>query len=94
MYAIYWLITTVINLYVLALFIWVVLSWLLMFNVVNTGNQIVRSLFMGLSNLIEPALRPIRKFLPDLGGLDLSPIVLFIGLQFVNILLADLFGLR
>ena len=94
MYAIYWLISTIINLYVLALFIWVVLSWLLMFNVVNTGNQIVRSLFIGLSNLIEPALRPIRKFLPDLGGLDLSPIVLFIGLQFVNILLADLFGLR
>jgi len=88
--AIYWLIHNVIQLYILAMFIWIVLGWLLAFNVVNNSNQIVRSLYVGLGNLIEPALRPIRQFLPNLGGLDISPIILFLGLMFVDRLIYNI----
>lgn len=88
--AIYWLIHTVINLYIMAVFIWVILSWLLAFNVINDSNQFVRGLYAGLGNLIEPALRPIRRILPDLGGLDISPIILFLGLMFIDRLIANL----
>lgn len=88
--AIYWLIHTAINLYITAVFIWVILSWLLAFNVINNSNQFVRGLYTGLGNLIEPALRPIRRILPDLGGLDISPIILFLGLMFIDRLLANI----
>lgn len=81
---IFWLIHTVIDLYILAMIIWIILSWLLAFNVVNNSNQFFRSLYIGLGNLVEPALRPIRRFMPDLGGLDISPIVLFLGLQLIK----------
>ena len=72
---------------VLELYWWVVLamiilSWLIAFNVVNTRNQFVNSIWRVLNQLTEPVLRPIRqvinRILPNLSGLDLSPIVLFI----------------
>lgn len=55
-----------------------VLSWLIAFNVINTGNDFVRSLWEGLRKLTEPLYRPIRKILPDFGALDLSPIVVLL----------------
>ena len=56
----------------------VIVSWLIVFNVINTYNNFVRSLLHLLSALTEPVFRRIRKFLPPMGGLDLSPIIVFV----------------
>jgi len=83
------LIDTVINLYIWALIIWVVLSWLINFNVVNTHNRFVYLVTDFLDRITEPALRPIRRVLPSLGGIDLSPLVLILLLYFLRNLLFE-----
>jgi len=55
-----------------------ILSWLIAFNVINTHNEFVRSLYEGLRRLTEPMYRPIRRIMPDLGALDLSPLVVLL----------------
>ncbi|MEX0954542.1 MAG: YggT family protein [Rhizobiaceae bacterium] len=62
-----------------------IFSWLYAFNVVNPRNQFVANIGNALYRLTEPALRPIRRFLPDLGGIDISPIVLLLILTFVEV---------
>lgn len=62
----------------------VVFSWLYAFNVVNPGNPFVDTIGNFLYRATEPALRPIRRFLPDLGGIDISPIILLLALFFVR----------
>lgn len=89
MLSILWLITTVIDLYVWCLIISAILSWLVAFNVVNTQNRIIYTIGDFLYRITEPALRPIRQFLPSLGGIDLSPIVLILLLFFVQRLLTE-----
>jgi YggT family protein len=74
---------------VLTLVIWIVviqaiLSWLVAFNVINTYNAFVRTVLTTLDRLIDPMLRPIRRVLPDLGGIDLSPMVLILALIFLR----------
>lgn len=81
--------------YLLQLLIWVIiiqaiLSWLVAFNVVNTRNRFVSSVLNGLDRLLNPLLRPIRRLLPDLGGIDLSPLVLILGIMLVQRLLQGL----
>src|SRR5690606_41678296 len=66
-----------------------VFSWLHAFNVVNTRNAFVAAVGDFLYRMTEPALRPIRRFLPDLGGIDISPIVLLLGLVFLEVLMHD-----
>ncbi|MCO5161962.1 MAG: YggT family protein [Mesorhizobium sp.] len=61
-----------------------IFSWLFAFNVINTRNQFVAMVADFLYRVTEPALRPIRRFLPDLGGIDISPIVLLLILFFVR----------
>ena len=75
-----WLITTIIDLYIWILIASAVLSWLVVFNVVNTRNPIVHSVGDFLYRVTEPVLRPIRNRLPSTGGLDLSPIVVIFGI--------------
>ena len=60
------------------------LSWLIAFNVVNTRNQIVASIGEFLYRITEPALRPIRNLLPNLGGIDISPVILILILLFIR----------
>jgi len=86
-----WLISTVIWMYIYILFAAAILSWLIAFNVVNTRNDVVRNISYFLYAITEPALRPIRSFLPNLGGIDLSPIVLVIGLVFLDKLIIWLY---
>jgi YggT family protein len=88
----FWLISTLITLYIWILIANAVLSWLVAFNVVNPYNNIVRTIGEGLYRLTDPALRPIRQMLPSLGGLDISPVILIIILLFAQRLLAWLFG--
>ena len=61
-----------------------IFSWLYAFNVVNPRNQFVGSIGNFLYRVTEPALRPIRKILPDLGGIDISPIILLLALFFIR----------
>jgi YggT family protein len=79
-----------IDLYIWALIISAVLSWLVAFNVINTRNRFVYTVMDVLYRVTEPALRPIRNFLPNLGGLDLSPIVLILILYFIQSMLQRL----
>ena len=55
-----------------------ILSWLIAFNVINTSNDVIRSIWIALDKLTEPLYRPIRRIMPDLGALDLSPMVVLI----------------
>lgn len=79
-----WLIYTALNVYSWILIATIVMSWLMAFNVLNSGNPTVRQIAYGLRRLTEPVLAPIRNILPDLGGLDISPIFVFLGIQFLQ----------
>ena len=91
MYSLLILISTVIQIYIYILIASAILSWLIAFNVVNTRNQFVAIVTDTLWKLTEPVLRPIRRILPNLGGLDLSPVVLILLLIFVRNLLFEFF---
>lgn len=77
-------ISSLITLYIYAIIASAVMSWLIAFNVVNPYNQFVRSIWQGLNALTEPLLRPIRRWMPDLGGIDISPVVLILLCAFVQ----------
>ena len=74
----------VVSLYEIVVIAAVILSWLIGFNVINSHNAFVRSLWQAISAVTEPLLRPIRRMMPDLGGLDLSPIILLLALLFLR----------
>jgi YggT family protein len=78
------LIVVVLHLYTYVIIISAVLSWLVAFNIVNLHNDLVRSLWNGLNALTEPVLRPIRRQIPDLGGIDISPVIVLLGLYFIE----------
>ncbi len=61
-----------------------VLSWLIAFNVINIRNNVVRMIWNGIYQLTEPVLAPIRRRLPDMGGIDISPIVLLLGVFLIQ----------
>ena len=86
-----WLLHTVINIYFWIILAMVIMSWLIAFGIVNRSNPYVRQVGQVLDRLTEPLLRPIRRFLPDLGGIDISPIILLIGLQFLGVLVDNIF---
>ena len=75
-----WLILTVIDIYTWIVIVGIVLSWLVAFNVVNTSNRFVYTVGDMAHRLTEPVLRPIRNILPNLNGIDLSPMALILGL--------------
>jgi YggT family protein len=77
-------IAQIISIYTWVVIISVVLSWLIAFNVINRHNQVVYMIADSLQRLTEPVLRRIRNILPDFGALDLSPIVLILGLAFLR----------
>ena len=74
---------------VLQLYVWLIiaaaiLSWLIAFNVVNTRNDVVRAVWDFLHRITEPVLRPIRSILPNLGGIDISPVILILLIFFIQ----------
>ena len=79
-----WLIETLVTIYIWLLIAQAVLSWLLAFGVVNRYNRAVAMIGDFLYRVTEPALRPIRRILPSFGGIDISPVVLIIGLIFIE----------
>ena len=69
----------------------VIMSWLLNFGVLNRHQPLVASIWDGLTRLLEPVYRPVRRMMPDTGALDLAPLVVFLGIIILrNILIADL----
>jgi YggT family protein len=77
-------ISHVLTLYVYVLLAAVILSWLIAFNVVNTRNQFVGMLTEFLFRITEPVLRPIRNLMPNLGGIDISPIIVVLIIIFIQ----------
>tara|TARA_B100001113_G_C20708492_1_gene448306 strand:+ start:259 stop:549 length:291 start_codon:yes stop_codon:yes gene_type:complete len=74
----------IINLYIWVLIIHVVISWLVAFNVLNTANRFVYSVLDVSYRLTNPPLNFIRRFLPNLGSVDISPVILILGLMFIR----------
>ena len=82
----------VISLYIWILIINAIISWLVAFNVLNTSNRFVYSILDVSYKLTDPPLNYIRKFLPNLGSVDISPIVLILGLMFLRNLIFEMFA--
>ena len=81
------LIDKVIDIYTWIVIAGAIMSWLVAFGVVNISNKFIRMAVDVLYRLTEPVLRPIRRILPNLGGVDISPVILLLGLFFVRSLL-------
>jgi YggT family protein len=92
MYALLNLIDSAISIYIWLLIASVVLTWLVAFNVINTRNRFVYAVGDFLHRVTEPALRPIRNVMPNLGGIDISPVILILLLYFVRDLLFEIFA--
>jgi YggT family protein len=82
--------TMTIEVVIWGLIVWAVASWLVAFNIVNTRNRFVSGVLDALDRIYGPMVRPIRRFLPDFGGIDLSPLVLWLLLRGVQILVPAL----
>ena len=89
MYAFLTLVSTVISIYVWLLIAQAVLSWLVAFGIVNRYNRVVATIGDFLWRVTEPLLRPIRRVLPDLGGVDISPVILILLLWFLRNLMFE-----
>ena len=89
MHALLSVVLTILDLYWWVIIAVAVMSWLIAFNIVNDRNDMVRQIWNGLNALTEPLLRPIRRVLPNMGGLDISPIVLLIALSFLRTLIVE-----
>lgn len=89
MISLYHLIDTILYYYTWILGIWVVLNWLIAFNVINTRNRAVYTIGDFLDRVTEPALRPIRRVIPNVSGIDMSPIALGLLIFFVRMLLSE-----
>ena len=77
-------ISYLITLYTYVVIAAVILSWLMGFGIVNPHNDMVRSIYYALNAVTEPLLRPIRRMMPNLGAIDLSPVVLLLALFFLQ----------
>ncbi|NDA46623.1 MAG: YggT family protein [Alphaproteobacteria bacterium] len=91
MHALFSVILLALELYTYVIVGVAILSWLIAFNVVNMYNDLVRSIWTGLNALTEPALKPIRRFLPSMGGMDISPVILLLIIYFIRQLIIDNF---
>jgi len=84
MHPIVWLIYEVLSIFSILIFAWVIISVLISFNVVNRYHPVVGKIFEILEQIINPVLNPIRRFMPNFNGIDLSPIVLILGISFLQ----------
>jgi len=90
MKSIFLLVDSVINIYIWLIIINVILSWLVAFNVLNTQNRFVFAVLNATHQLTDPVLNKIRRFIPNLGSIDISPVVLILLLIFIRNLFFEL----
>ena len=90
MKSIFLLVDSVINIYIWLIIINVILSWLVAFNVLNTQNRFVFAVLNATHQLTDPVLNKIRRFIPSLGSIDISPVVLILLLIFIRNLFFEL----
>ena len=83
------LIIQIIDLYKLVLLIYIIATWLISFNVINTSNRFIYSAMEVLYRLSEPSLRLVRKYVPSFGNVDISPIIVYLLLWFIQSLLIE-----
>ena len=84
MYVIASILSLAINLYILVIIIQVAVSWLIAFEVINADNAQAKNLLALLKKLTDPVYKPIRKYIPPIGGIDLTPLIVIIGLQLIE----------
>ena len=89
MYSLARLIDTILDIYSWVIIASAIVSWLVAFGVINVRNQVVRMLVDLLYRLTEPVLRPIRRLLPNLGGIDISPVIALLLIIFLRHLLRE-----
>ena len=83
------LIVQIINLYKFVLLIYIIVTWLISFNIINTSNRFVYTAMDFLYRLCEPSLRLVRKYVPNFGNIDISPIIVYLLLWFIQSLLIE-----
>lgn len=83
------LIIQIINLYQIVLIIYIIFTWLLNFNIINSSNRFIYTLMDGMYRICEPSLNLVRRYLPNFGSIDLSPIAVYLGLWFIKSLLVE-----
>jgi len=84
LYALFSIIDMILQVLVWIIIAQIIISWLVAFNVINTSSNFVRTLLDALDRLTAPLYRPIRKIMPDFGGIDFSPIVLILAIQILR----------
>ena len=84
--AIVWLVNSIIGLMILFIFVSAILSWLVAFDVINPRNRLVYSVLSFLDSVTRPLMEPFRRIIPPMGGVDISPLVVLLLLQFVRML--------
>jgi len=90
LYAIFGIVDMILQLLVWIIIAQAVISWLVAFNVINTSSNFIRTILDALDRLTAPLYRPIRRIMPDFGGIDFSPIVLILAIQIIRKLLEGL----
>jgi YggT family protein len=84
LYALFGIVDMILQVLVWIIIAQIIISWLVAFNVINTSSNFVRTLLDALDRLTAPLYRPIRKIMPDFGGIDFSPIVLILAIQILR----------
>jgi len=83
------LIIQIINLYQFLLLIYIIATWLVNFNIINVSNRFVYSIMEILYRLCEPSLNIVRRYIPNFGNIDISPIIVYLGLWFLKNLIIE-----
>ena len=83
------LIIQILNLYQFILLVYIIATWLLNFNIINSSNRFVYNVMEALYRLCEPSLNLVRRYVPNFGAIDISPIVVYLGVMFIKSLLIE-----
>ena len=83
------LIIQIINLYKFVLLIYIIATWLISFNIINTSNRLIYTAMEFLYKVCEPSLRIVRKYIPNFGNIDISPVIVYLGLWFIKNLIIE-----
>lgn len=91
MHALFYVIYQILGLIQILLIVTAILSWLVAFDIINMHNELARSIWRTLRSLTDPILAPIRRIVPNLGGVDISPIIAYFGILLVQKLIEEYF---